>query len=281
MKLNTNSNAYTILYAAGMVIIVAFLLAFVSDALKPTQDANVLRDTKNQILTSLNIEGLEGQAVDDKYAEVITDTLECNGNEFYVAKINDSIKYVLPVKGRGLWGGLWGYISVDEDKQHVYGTYFSHESETAGLGARINERWFQKQFNGRPIFDNEGNIALKVVKKGEAKGDSLLVDGVTGATLTSNGVANMVLEGLGLYKDFLAVMPCADEMDCCAQPVKDCCGQPVEGCCGEKPEGCCGKCQADEKCPNKENDCAGHCEDAKGKCPMEAKDDCCKNMSNK
>lgn len=268
--MNTNSNAYTIIYAVVMVVIVAFLLAFVSDALKPTQDANVLRDTKNQVLTSLNIVGLSGQDVDDKYAEVITDTLECNGAEFYEATVDGAVKYVLPVKGRGLWGGLWGYISVDEDKLHVYGTYFSHESETAGLGARINERWFQEQFNGKPIFDAEGNIALTVVKQGAAAAETE-VDGVTGATLTSKGVGAMVTEGLSVYKDFLAVAACAEtEMDCC-----------------KAKAGCCGKCQEGEacgECPEAAEGC-GHCQEAEGECAMhegcpEAEGECCENKSN-
>lgn len=210
MKMNTNSNIYTILYAAVMVIIVAFLLAFISSSLKPIQDANVARDTKNQILTSLNITGLKGAAIDEKYSEVITnENMECNGKQFYEANVDGEVKYIFPVKGRGLWGGLWGYIAVNENKTTVYGAYFSHEGETAGLGARIAERWFQEQFNGRPIMDAEGNIALTVVKAGSATTETE-VDGVTGATLTSNGVADMVKEGLSEYKDFLTVMPCEE-----------------------------------------------------------------------
>lgn len=183
--IDTNSNVYTILYAAVMVVIVAFLLAFVSSALKPTQDANVLRDTKNQILISLNIENLKGEAVDAKYDEVITDTLQTSASApYYKANVDGVVKYVFPLKGRGLWGGLWGYISLDEDMLHAYGSYFGHESETAGLGARINERWFQKQFSGRPVLNEEGNIALTVVKAGTAAKETE-IDGVTGATLTS------------------------------------------------------------------------------------------------
>lgn len=212
MKLNTNSNVYTIVYAAVMVIIVAFLLAFVSSSLKDMQDANVQRDTKNQILLSLNIEGLTGQAVDDKYAEVITSEEELNGNKYFMANVDGAVKYVFPVKGRGLWGGLWGYISVDEDKQHTYGAYFGHEGETAGLGARINERWFQEQFKGAPIMDAEGNIALTVVKNG-AKVQDYEIDGVTGATLTSKGVAGMVNDGLKVFGEIITVAACADE--CC------------------------------------------------------------------
>ena len=201
MKINTNGNVYTFVYAAVMVVIVAFLLAFVASSLKPIQDANVERDTKNQILTSLNITGLKGADIDKKYAETITSELNEEGGTVYVAAVDGAVKYVLPVKGRGLWGGLWGYISIDEDKQHVFGTYFDHESETAGLGARIKERWFQEQFNGRPVSGDEG--FLTVVKQGDAKGDEMKVDGVTGATLTSKGVGAMVSEGLAAYKEFL------------------------------------------------------------------------------
>ena len=203
MKINTNGNVYTFVYATVMVVIVAFLLAFVASALKPMQDANVARDTKNQILTSLNITGLKGDAIDQKYAEVITSELQEQGGKVFVASVDGAVKYVLPVKGRGLWGGLWGYISIDEDKQHVYGTYFDHESETAGLGARIKERWFQEQFNGKPIFtDNPQQVALTVVKQGPSKTETE-IDGVTGATLTSKGVAGMVTDGLQAYIEFL------------------------------------------------------------------------------
>ena len=197
------TNTYIIIYASVMVIIVAFLLAFISSVLKPTQDANVERDKKNQILTSLNIVGLKGEAIDQQYAQTITDVQTEAGGPVYVAQVDDQTKYVLPVKGRGLWGGLCGYISIDEDKQHVFGTYFDHESETAGLGARIKERWFQEQFNGKPIFtDNTQQVALTVVKKGASKAETE-IDGVTGATLTSNGVAGMVTDGLQAYIDFL------------------------------------------------------------------------------
>ncbi len=288
--LDTNSNVYTIIYAAVMVVIVAFLLAFVSDALKPTQDANVLRDTKNQILTSLNIEGLTGEAVDAKYAEVITDTMECNEKEFYVANVDGAVKYVLPVKGRGLWGGLWGYIAVDENKTTVFGTYFSHESETAGLGARINERWFQQQFNGKPIFDEAGNVALTVVKQGAAT-QPTEVDGVTGATLTSKGVGAMVTEGLAAYQEFLGVAEQAEEMDCCKAKKAHCgeggCGMhegcPGEGGCGMH-EGCPkaeGGCGMHEGCPKAEGECGMHegCPKGEGHC-QKAEGECCKNKSN-
>ncbi len=202
--IDTNSNVYTIVYAAVIVIVVAFLLAFVSSSLKPIQNANVERDTKNQILTSLNITGLSGQAIDDKYAEIVQEKQTSDNLPYYEANVNGQVKYVIPMKGRGLWGGLWGFVSVNDDKSTVYGSYFSHESETAGLGARITERPFQESFNGKPLYaGNNGQVALTVVKNGSAKAE-YEVDGITGATLTSKGVAAMVTDGLQKYIQFLS-----------------------------------------------------------------------------
>ena len=228
--MNTNSNSYTIIYASVMVIIVAFLLAFVSSALKPMQDANVAIDKKQQILSALNIRGLEKSAVDAKYKEVIVGdkiikadgTVVNEGAEkdqagfvvenkditdenmpVYVCQIDGATKYVIPMTGRGLWGGLWGYVALNDDFNTVYGAYFSHESETAGLGSIIVEEKFQNKFQGKKVF-KEGNekVALTVVKAGAVKDAEVEVDGLTGATLTTKGVGTMVTEGLQKYVGF-------------------------------------------------------------------------------
>jgi len=189
-KLNTNSNTYTIIYASVLVIIVAFLLAFVASALKPTQDANVALDKKKQILASLNLRELAD--VETTYAEVIKEELPDGSMK---AVVDGQEKLILPMKGAGLWGGLWGYISVNKDGNTVFGSFYNHESETAGLGARIAEQWFQDEFKGKVIYDAQGNAILGVYKKDKApaglSADSY-VDGVTGATLTSNGVNDMI-----------------------------------------------------------------------------------------
>lgn len=196
-KLNTNSNAYTIIYACVMVIIVAFLLAFVASSLKATQEANVARDVKGQILSSVNLRGVED--VDAKYAEVITE----NADGTFTANIDGEEKLIVPLKGAGLWGPLWGYISVNKDGETVYGAFFNHEGETAGLGARIVEEWFQTSFNGKHIFSN-GEVALGVYKAGKAPATlstDYYVDAVTGATLTSNGVNDMIQSCIAEYAD--------------------------------------------------------------------------------
>jgi Na+-transporting NADH:ubiquinone oxidoreductase subunit C len=199
MKLNTNSNAYIIIYSAVLVVIVAFLLAFVYQALKPMQDANVALDVKKQILYSLNIRDLDGAEAEAKYAEVVKVEREINGQKVYECQIDGKEILVASLKGMGLWGGISGYLAINGDNT-VYGAYFNHESETAGLGAEIkdSQEW-QEKFIGKKIFDDNGNVVLSVVKKVEDA--AAQVDCVTGATLTSNGVDAMIKECLKKVKE--------------------------------------------------------------------------------
>ncbi|MBR2242455.1 MAG: FMN-binding protein [Prevotella sp.] len=192
--MNTNSNAYIIIYSAILVVIVAFLLAFVYQALKPMQDANVALDVKKQILYSLNIRDLDGAEAEAKYAEVVKVEREINGQKVYECQVNGKEILVASLKGMGLWGGISGYLAINGDNT-VYGAYFNHESETAGLGAEIkdSQEW-QEKFIGKKIFDENGNVVLSVVKKVEDA--AAQVDCVTGATLTSNGVDAMIKDCL-------------------------------------------------------------------------------------
>ena len=202
MKLNTNSNAYIIIYSAILVIIVAFLLAFVYQALKPMQDANVALDVKKQILYSLNIRGLDGAEAEAKYAEVVKTEKEDenNGQKAYECQIDGKNVTVVSLKGMGLWGGISGYVAIDPEGK-VYGAYFNHESETAGLGAEIKDsQAWQEKFIGKKIWDEQGNVVLSVVKKVE--NPETQVDCVTGATLTSNGVDAMLKDGLKVYSAY-------------------------------------------------------------------------------
>ena len=194
MKLNTNSNAYIIIYSAILVVIVAFLLAFVYQALKPMQDANVALDIKKQILYSLNIRDLDGAEAEAKYAEVVKAEKEIDGQKIYDCQIDGKDIVVASLKGMGLWGGISGYIAINGDDT-VYGAYFNHESETAGLGAEIKDsQAWQEKFIGKKIYDADGNVVLSVVKKVE--NPETQVDCVTGATLTSNGVDAMIKDCL-------------------------------------------------------------------------------------
>ena len=202
MKLNTNSNTYIIIYSAILVIIVAFLLAFVYKALKPMQDANVELDMKKQILYSLNIRNLDGAEAEAKYAEVVKEEAEKDGQKYYLCEIDGEDILVVALKGMGLWGGISGYISIHGDETPtVYGAYFNHESETAGLGAEIKDsQAWQEKFIGKQIWDEQGNVLLSVVKK--VDNPETQVDCVTGATLTSNGVDAMLKDGLKDFKNY-------------------------------------------------------------------------------
>lgn len=187
-----------------MVVIVAFLLAFVSRSLKPVQDVNVALDIKKQILFSLNLPRDIGNAdAEAEYSRIVKEEKNIDGNTLYICEVDGKPKYVIPLKGMDLWGGISGYISINEDKATVYGAYFNHESETAGLGAEIKDsKAWQEKFRGKKIFkDGSGDIALSVVKKVDNPDSQ--VDAVTGATLTSDGVSNMLMECIGKYKVFL------------------------------------------------------------------------------
>ena len=222
--MNTNSNSYTIIYASVMVVIVAFLLAFVSSSLKETQNKNVQLDTKKQILAALNIKNVED--ADAEYKKYVKSdmlmnadgTLSENTGEFatnyekeakeqhrlhvFVCEVDGQTKYVVPVYGAGLWGAIWGYIALNEDKDTVYGTYFSHASETPGLGAEIATDAFQHEFVGKKTLEN-GSVALGVVKHGKVEKQDYQVDGISGGTITSVGVDTMLKECLKSYISFL------------------------------------------------------------------------------
>ena len=229
MKLNTNSNAYIIIYSTILVVIVAFLLAFVYQALKPMQDANVALDVKKQILYSLNIRDLDGVEAEAKYAEVVKEEKDVDGQKVYTCEINGEEICVVALKGMGLWGGISGYMAIhNQDGPTVYGAYFNHESETAGLGAEIKDsQAWQEKFIGKKLFKGSdyANVALSVVKKVEEP--ETQVDCVTGATLTSNGVDAMLKDCLKNFSKKLNAAACcsAEKADsCCAGGEKmDCC----------------------------------------------------------
>ncbi len=220
--MNKNSNVYTIIYASVMVIIVAFLLAFVSSSLKDRQDKNVELDKMKQILSSLNVSADEMSDPEAAYAKYVKadQLLDMDGNviaenggfaieskkiaeelPLYVCDVNGETKYVAPLYGAGLWGPIWGYISFNADKKTVFGTYFSHEGETPGLGAEITTPAFQSRFEGKTLQEN-GNVKISVVKNGKVSDASCEVDGITGGTITSKGVNAMLHDCLSKYANF-------------------------------------------------------------------------------
>ncbi|MDR0989022.1 MAG: Na(+)-translocating NADH-quinone reductase subunit C [Prevotellaceae bacterium] len=223
--MNTNSNTYTFVYASVMVIIVAFLLAFVSSSLRSKQQKNVELDTKKQILAALGVRNIQEdpEKVYNQYvkADMLLQqdgTLKENDGAFatgyekevkeyhrlhvFVCQVDGATKYLFPVYGVGLWGAIWGYVALDEDKDTVFGTYFSHAGETPGLGAEIATEHFQDEFPGRKAMLN-GTVALSVVKHGKVEDAAHQVDGISGGTITSEGVNQMLHDCLSNYTKFL------------------------------------------------------------------------------
>ncbi len=219
--LNTNSDFYAIIYAAIVVVIVAFMLAGVSSALKPMQDENIKLDKMKQILSSLHIKDVkDAKAEYEKVVkrdavinaagsevkaeggfDVPNDAITADNLPIYVCEVNGEEKYVIPMTGQGLWGGIWGYMAVNSDGNTIYGAYFSHASETPGLGAEIASEKFTSLFDGKSLFS--GNEVLKTVK-GRLNNEAVEVNSISGATITCNGVNAMLDKCLNNYKSYLA-----------------------------------------------------------------------------
>lgn len=221
--IDTSSNVYAIVYSSVVVVIVAFLLAGVSSILRPKQEDNIRLDKKKQILASLNIKNQSDAAA--KYAEVVkqeaiidntgkvvateggfdvaNDAIDESNLPIYICEVDGETKYVIPMTGNGLWGGIWGYVAVNNDGNTIYGIYLSHASETPGLGAEIAGEKFQKTFKNKSIIKN-GDVALKVTKK--VTDEECQVNAMSGATITCNGVDNMLQSAMSDYKAYLIAL---------------------------------------------------------------------------
>ncbi len=226
--MDRNSNIYTFMYASVMVILVAALLSFAAISLKPDQDKNINIETKQNILASVNIEA-NAENADKIYSERIVNTYVVNskgekaeGEAFTVnmkkehakpvdqrllpvfeCQIDGSTKYILPLYGAGLWGPIWGYIALDSDMNTIYGANFAHQGETPGLGAEIATSHFQSQFKGKKIFDENGALTSVIVaKSNESAPAEHKVDAISGGTITSKGLQNMLRNDFEAYQAF-------------------------------------------------------------------------------
>ena len=230
--MNTNNNLYTVVYSAIIVIVVAAILAWVSMALKPKQDANIKAETISQMLTAAQFSTKEDlakisndqvldNAAGEKVKELSTDraSLELadglkaqNTNlkkgaavelPVYIFNKDGKNVTVVPVYGAGLWGPVWGYVAFDEDLKTILGAYFDHESETPGLGGKIKEAPFQSEFPGKSIDINDDKGIFQIVKGGAPEGKANAIDAISGATMTSKGVNASINTWLAAYKPFL------------------------------------------------------------------------------
>jgi len=228
--MDRNSNTYTFIYAAGMVILVAAILASVAMALRPLQNKNIEVEKKQNILASVNIESTVENA-EEIYAERIQNQYVVNAKgevvegedafeidlkkqqakpledrllPVYECQTEEGLKYIFPMRGSGLWGPIWGFVSLDSDMNTIYGANFDHQGETPGLGAEIATDWFQAAFNGKKIFNEQGElVSLTITKAGQDAPEEHKVDGISGGTITSKGLEKMLLTDFQSYSEFL------------------------------------------------------------------------------
>jgi len=228
--MDRNSNKYTFIFSVVMVVIVATLLTVIAVGLQPFQKRNVELEKKKNILAALNIEStsdnveklydeyilenyainVEGDKIDGADAFNIDLKKELKKSEseqqwpVYVAKAdNGESKYIFPLYGKGLWGPIWGYIAMNDDLTQIFGVYFDHKSETPGLGAEISTSEFQVLFKDKQIFDdNDEFVSIDIIKI-DASENKHAVDAISGGTITSYGVRDMLSTCLSAYLKFI------------------------------------------------------------------------------
>ncbi len=234
---NKFSNRYIILYAAILVAVVAVVLSVTSEALRSRREANVRNEKMQSMLAAIGVQCSLNNA-NALYSKYFVEELAINSSGEVVAKFQPNADvtaverpfdidvktqqalakegkdcrlplfrfskdgtegYVIPVSGTGLWGAIWGYVALDEDRTTILGVTFDHKSETPGLGAKITTGEFQRQFVGKKIKDADGKFVSVQVLKNADKNSPNEVDAISGATITSSGVGQMLLECLEPY----------------------------------------------------------------------------------
>ena len=231
--MNKESNIYTFTFAIIMVLVIGVSLAVTSEVLQPRKKQNKNDKKMMDILSAINIDaGRENaQQEYDKYiySSIIIDNKGgiMEGDAFQIdvlfqyrdktllpeerryplfkANKDGSEYFIVPMVGSGLWGPIWGFIALENDYNTIYGAAFDHKAETPGLGAEINTDMFENPFKGKKIKNNVGKfVSVKVKKGGAEKGNPHEVDGITGGTITSDGVSDMLENTLQVYDNYFS-----------------------------------------------------------------------------
>ena len=230
--MDRDSNIYTFLFSAIMVLIVAATLAATATSLQDIQAENVRKEKMQNILATIGViverekaPGVYTKYIIDELALASDGSIDKDTDAFtlklnleikkpiqkqrfplYLAKVDSLQYYIVPLRGSGLWDAIWGYVALDGDKNTIIGANFGHKGETPGLGAEITTDWFQAQFAGKTLlkdanagFTADNFVSVKTVKGGAKTGDAHGVDAISGGTITSDGVSDMLLERLTMY----------------------------------------------------------------------------------
>ncbi|MDO6855084.1 Na(+)-translocating NADH-quinone reductase subunit C [Cellulophaga lytica] len=243
MAINTDKNSYTVIFAAIMVVVVGSILAFTASSLSGKIKMNEKFEKQQNILYAMGVndnvdEGSinfiptdkveaefkkyikeqiviengkitpndEAYLIDLKKQETAAKNGEVRKLPLFIGEKDGVKSYIIPMRGKGLWDAIWGFVAVGEDLK-VQGVFFDHKGETPGLGANIKQRYFMDDFKGESILNNGAFVGISVAKGNndpinERKGDNK-VDALAGATITGNGVTAMIKESVKLYQDYL------------------------------------------------------------------------------
>ncbi|WP_028891372.1 Na(+)-translocating NADH-quinone reductase subunit C [Tenacibaculum sp. 47A_GOM-205m] len=245
MSKKTDSNVYTVVFAIGMVLVVGALLAFTASSLRPTIDANKRIEKQQNILYAMGVNEndetsivfVSKDKVAEEFAKYIKKQLVIEGENvsedakaylidvkkqqtaakegktrklpLFVGEKDGTTFYIAPIRGKGLWDAIWGYVAMDKNMV-VQGVFFDHKGETPGLGANIKQRYFMDDFIGEDLMNNGSFKGIAVSKsnndpKNEDKNDNE-VDAIAGATITGDGVAAMIKSELGLYVPYFKTL---------------------------------------------------------------------------
>jgi Na+-transporting NADH:ubiquinone oxidoreductase subunit C len=221
-----NSNGYILIYAATLTVVVAVLLSLLSELLKEPQARNELLAKKTDILRSVgkaeekDIEayfseriegkviggdGTEIEGVDALSIDLVSESrkpIDQRRKPYFIFKDEDgSQKYILPMRGQGLWGPIWGYMAFESDYNTIAGVSFDHATETPGLGAEIKQSWFQESFEGLKVYRGDEFVGIEV-RKGELRRPEHQVQAISGSTITGNGVSEMIKREVGAYMSY-------------------------------------------------------------------------------
>jgi Na+-transporting NADH:ubiquinone oxidoreductase subunit C len=197
----------TILFAAAVCLVVSLLLSGTAAALKPAQEANEAFDVKRNIVKAFGVDiaGMERTEIEATYEKHIAEVEGALPLYVWTEEgAEDPSKYAFPISGKGLWGDIFAYISLETDLRTIAGISFYKHVETPGLGAEVEKDWFQKQFVEKKLYDdNRAPLDFRVVKPGSGSLDDHSVDGISGATLTGEGVENFLRSDAATYAEYL------------------------------------------------------------------------------
>ncbi|MFD2551906.1 Na(+)-translocating NADH-quinone reductase subunit C [Bizionia sediminis] len=247
MAIDTEKNSYTVIFSIVMVVIVGSILAGLASGLKPLVKANERYEKQQNILYALGVNDNKGpndvafvptDRVEAEFEKYITKQYVLQGDELieddeaylidikkeetkaknpdyqrrlplFVGQKDGQDVYIVPVRGKGLWDAIWGFVALDKSMT-VQGVYFDHKAETPGLGSEIKQRYFMDDFTGEKFLDGDAFVGITVAKgnndpKNEIKDDHE-IDALAGATITGDGVSAMLKKDVKMYMPYFKTL---------------------------------------------------------------------------